>query len=136
MKRIFWILSITLFVWACSGPKGTVKVEKNDKVVENDSLEYGLETFDAKFDTWYAMHKSPATSRSQEYYEHWNWLYVQAWNARSTGRQSSFFEPIVGYQQNVDYGFDLNHELFYYFQYVENVLKIQIMSNSPKSIPL
>ena len=116
MKRIFWILSIALLVWTCSGPKGTVKVEKNDKVIENDSLEYGLETFDAKFETWYALHKSPATYRSKEYYEHWNWLYIQAWNSRSTGRQSSFFEPIVGYQPNVDYGFDLNHELFYYFQ--------------------
>jgi hypothetical protein len=136
MKRIFWIVSIFFLLWACSGPKRAVKVEKTQAVIENDSLEYGLETFDAKFDTWYALHKSPATYRSQDYYENWNWQYVQAWNARSAGRKHSFFEPIVGYYPNVDYGFDLNHELFYYFQYVENVLKIEILPNSPKSIPL
>ena len=47
-------------------------------------------------------------------------------------RKSSFFEPIIGYDPTVDYGFELNHKLFYYFQYVENVLKIQIMPGGPK----
>ena len=49
-------------------------------------------------------------------------------------RKSSFFEPIIGYEPTVDYGFDLNHELFYYFQYVENVLKIQIMPGGSKAV--
>jgi len=135
MKQLFFLLAVLLIMWACSAPKGIVKVEKSDPVAVADSVEYGVETFDSKFESWYEMHKSPATYRSQEYYENWNKQYVQAWNYNSTQiGKGSFFESVVGYDSNEDYGFDVNHKLFYYFQYVENVLKIQIMPGSPKVV--
>lgn len=135
MKQLYILLVMMLFIWACSGPKGTVKVEKTEPIVEVDSIEYGVETFDGKFETWYTMRKSPATYRSKEYYENWNKQYVMAWNYKSkTGSKNSFFEPIVGYDSNEDYGFDVNHKLFYYFQYVENVLNIEIMPGGPKAV--
>lgn len=135
MKRLLILLTIILFIWACSTQKGIVKVEKTEPVAEFDSVEYGVETFDAKFETWYELHKSPATYRSQSYYENWNKQYVSAWNYKSTNiNKSTFFEPIVGYDPTEDYGFDVNHKLFYYFQYVENVLKIEIMPEGPKVV--
>ena len=136
MKQIIFWLAIIFFIAACSTQKGVVKVKSNDKesVVE-DSLEYNLETFDVKFETWYQLHNSPALYRSQQYYENWNRQYVSAWNYNAMGgRKNSFFEPIIGYEYNVDYGFDLNHELFYYFQYVERILKIQIMQGGPRAV--
>lgn len=135
MKHLFILLVIFLFVWACSAPKGTVKVEKSEPVEAIDSLEYGVETFDSKFESWYALQNSPATYRSEEYYKNWNKQYVLAWNYKAnSGNKSSFFEPIVGYNSTEDYGFDVNHKLFYYFQYVENVLKIEIMRGGPKVV--
>ncbi|SHF78198.1 hypothetical protein SAMN05444274_10922 [Mariniphaga anaerophila] len=144
MKQLLFITGVLLFVWACSTQKGVVKIEENkDDIidvqdsVEQDSLQYELETFDAKFKTWYALHDNPSQYRSQEYYENWNRQYVVAWNSKSTQPgKSSFFEPIVGYEPNIDYGFELNHKLFYYFQYVERVLKIKIMPGSPQGIAL
>lgn len=135
MKHLFFLLAVLLLIWACSAPKGIVKVAKSDAVAVADSIEYGVETFDSKFEAWYAMHKSPATYRSQQYYENWNKQYVEAWNNKSTQMgKGSFFESVVGYDSNEDYGFDVNHKLFYYFQYVENVLKIQIMPGGPKVV--
>ena len=49
------------------------------------------------------------------------------------GRRS-FFQTIIGYEPNVDYGFKLNHKLFYYFQYVEHKLRIPILSNGPVGV--
>jgi hypothetical protein len=136
MKQLFVFLAGLLFIWACSTPKGIVKVEKSEPKAEVDSIEYGVETFDSKFETWYAMQKSPAMYRTKQYYENWNRQYVEAWNYKSTQMgKNSFFEPIVGYNPNEDYGFDANHKLFYYFQYVENVLHIKIMSGGPKVVP-
>ena len=135
MRQIILWLGIILFIAACSTQKGVVKVMSNDEesIVE-DSLEYDLETFDGRFETWYLMHKSPARYRSQQYYENWNRQYVSAWNYNAMGgRRNTFFEPIIGYEYTVDYGFELNHELFYYFQYVEKVLKIEIMSVGPQA---
>jgi hypothetical protein len=139
MKQIIFIVIALLFVLACSTQKGVVKIEENkdEMVAVEDSIEYQLETFDAKFATWYALHNNPSQYRSQQYYESWNRQYVNAWNYNSTQPgKSSFFEPIVGYEPNIDYGFELNHKLFYYFQYVERVLKIEIMPGGPQSISL
>jgi hypothetical protein len=137
MKQLFVLLAIIFFFWACSGPKGVVKVDKEepDSTVEMDSIAYGMETFDSKFETWYALHKIPANYRSQKYYENWNKQYVKEWNskARQMGK-SAFFEPIVGYNPKQNYGFDFNHKLFFYFQYVENVLKMEILPGGPKEV--
>jgi hypothetical protein len=135
MKPVFSFLIIMCFIWACSGPKETVKVEKPEPVTEVDSLEYGIEMFDSQFETWYKNHKNPAMNRSLSYYEDWNKKYVLAWNQKAIGKNKiSFFSPIVGYYSNEEYGFEVNHKLFYYFQYVENVLGIQIMPNGPKAV--
>ncbi|WP_372950163.1 DUF6146 family protein [Mariniphaga sp.] len=137
MKQIILIVIAFLFVLACSTQKGVVKIEENkdEMVAVEDSIEYQLETFDSKFETWYALHNNPSQYRSQQYYENWNRQYVNAWNYNATQPgKSSFFEPIVGYEPNIDYGFELNHRLFYYFMYVERVLKIEIMPGGPQSI--
>lgn len=135
MKQVLALIWFILFLWACSAPKGVVKVEKTEPEAEVDSIEYGMETFDAKFDAWYALHKSQAMNRSQKYYENWNKKYVKAWNHKAkTMPKDSFFEPIVGFNFKEHYGFDINHKLFYYFQYVENVLKIEIMPKGPKVV--
>ena len=125
---------IILIIAACSTQQEVVKVNYNEESVVEDSLEYDLETFDGRFEAWYHYHNNPALYRSQQYYENWNRQYVSAWNYHAmSGRNNSIFEPIIGYEYNEDYGFELNHELFYYFQYVENVLKIQIMDGSPQA---
>lgn len=137
MRQFLIIIMLLLFIWSCSSKKGAVKVEKsNIETTQADSVEYDMETFDSKFETWYVTHNSATLYRTQDYYEYWNRMYVNAWNSHSAGRKNSFFEPIVGYDQNEDYGLELNHKLFYYFQYVEQVLKIAIMPGSPKVIPL
>jgi hypothetical protein len=125
---------LILLGWACSTPKNAVKVKLNEVVAESDSISYELLTFDSKFESWYVLQNSPAKFRSQSYYENWNRQYVSAWNFNAVQpSKNNFFEPIVGYEPQVDYGFEINHKLFYYFQYVENELKIEIMPNGPNA---
>ena len=133
MKRlIFLIVGVGILI-TCSTQKGVIKVNSEVDEVVQDSVEYGLETFDGKFESWYQMHNSPARYRSLQYYESWNNRYVIAWNAHAMSARNTFFEPIIGYEPNEDYGFELNHELFHYFMYVENVLNIQILEGGPRS---
>ncbi len=136
MKHIYILTGILSIIVACSLQKklGHVPQVEIEEVAE-DSVAYELETFDAKFETWYKLYDAPSQYRSQQYYESWNRQYVSAWNANaSVPGKNWFFETIIGYDPNEDYGFALNHELFYYFQYVENVLKIKIMPNSPRVV--
>jgi len=134
-KLIFGILALFVF-FACATHKKAVKVSISPaEEIAEDSVEYDIETFDARFETWYQMRNSPALYRSKQYYESWNKRYVTAWNYNAmTGKHSNFFETIVGYDPTIDYGFELNHELFHYFQYVEHVLKIPIIpGGGPKA---
>ena len=135
MRHLLLWIGVLLIVAACSTQKSAISVESTyNDITAEDSVEYSIETFDAKFESWYLLHNSPARYRSQSYYESWNRQYVSAWNGHAyRGYMSHFFEPIIGYDPFVDYGFELNHELFYYFQYVERVLKIEIMPGSPKA---
>ncbi len=134
MKKIVFWIGILLLVASCSSQK-KLAGEKAKPVVEiakKDSVEYKLETFDQKFESWYAMQNNPAQYRTRSFYEYWNRQYVTEWNIKAMDPiRNPFFEPIVGYDPNVDYGFKLNHKLFYYFQYVEHVLKIPILPNGP-----
>ncbi|MBN1987454.1 MAG: hypothetical protein JW761_14180 [Prolixibacteraceae bacterium] len=136
MKQIFLWMAIVVFIVACSSQKKMAHVPQVEKEeIAEDSVEYDLETFDAKFETWYQLHNNPSQFRTLQYYESWNRQYVNAWNANAMNPgKSSFFETIIGYDPQTEYGFELNHELFYYFQYVENVLKIEIMPNSPNVV--
>lgn len=135
MKQLIIVIGFLVIAAACSTQRGFVQVKGNNELISEDSLSYELETFDLRFESWYLLQKSPALYRSQSYYESWNKIYVNAWNINSiSARGNSFFEPIVGYDPTVDYGFELNHQLFYYFQYVEQVLKIKIMPGGPNAV--
>lgn len=129
MKKIVLWIGILLFVASCSTQqKFADKKTKPVEIEKNDSTQYELETFDQKFETWYEIQNNPASYRTDAYYESWNRLYVAAWNAKAANPiRNSFFQPIIGWDPTVDYGFKLNHKLFYYFQYVEHVLKIPIL---------
>lgn len=136
MKRFVYLITVLLVIVACSTQKRAIKVKANsEEIATEDTVEYDLETFDSEFETWYSFKDNPALYRSQTYYESWNRQYVSAWNTKAmSSARNTIFEPIVGYDQGVDYGFELNHHLFYYFQYVEHVLKMKILSNSPHAV--
>ncbi len=134
MKQLILSLGIILIIAACSTQKSATKVEGNtNEELVDESIEYGIITFGSKFNTWYQEHKKPELYHSQEYYEDWNIKYVDAWNRKVIGsNRSHFFKSAIEYTSGIDYGFELNHELFYYFQYVEKVLKIKIVQDGPK----
>ena len=138
MKKVILWIGILLFAASCSTQKNLA--EKKTKPVEidkKDSTQYKLITFDQKFETWYELQNTPASYHQDSYYASWNRQYVAAWDAKASNpMRNPFFQPIVGYNPNVDYGFKLNHKLFYYFQYVEHVLKIPILSGGGPHVVL
>ncbi|HPF50644.1 MAG TPA: DUF6146 family protein [Draconibacterium sp.] len=135
MKPVFFLLWLVVMTVACSTPKSASKMDDVAKAqtAAADTTEYEVETFNKRFDQWYQKYQDPAKYKSQAYYESWNEQYVAAWNAKcARGGKDWHFDPVVGYKANEDYGFEMNHKLFYYFMYVENVLKIQILPGGPK----
>jgi hypothetical protein len=103
------------------------------KIAVNDSTEYELIVFDPGFESWYALRNSAVQAKSKEYYHSWNIQYVSEWNNRvMTSRHSGIYGSQIDYRSNEDYPFEIEHKLFYYFQYVEHELHIPLLRNGPK----
>lgn len=135
MKQLFFLILIVAVTAACSTQKKVLEQNNSGKEqITVDTTEYDVETFDKRFEQWYKSYQKPSMYKSQAYYESWNYQYVTAWNAKCRrGGKDWHFEPVVGYKANEDYGFEMNHKLFYYFMYVENVLNISILPGGPKN---
>ncbi|MBN2638779.1 MAG: hypothetical protein JXR65_06800 [Bacteroidales bacterium] len=129
MKKVIFGIVILFLIASCTTQKKVAQLKtKPVQIEQNDSVQHELLTFDARFDNWYSLQKNAAQSNSVEYYENWNRQYVAAWNAKATDPiRNPFFQPIQGYNPTEHYGLKLSRKLFYYFQYVENVLKIPIL---------
>ena len=104
MKKIVFWIGILLFAASCSTPKKLAeKKTKPVEIAKQDSVEYKLLTFDQKFESWYAMQNNLSQYRTQSFYEDWNRQYVAEWNAKAMDPiRNPFFEPIVGYDPNVN----------------------------------
>jgi hypothetical protein len=138
MKKIFIAVVIILILAACAVQKKSARVTiNNDGTEVTDSIEYALIILDPGFETWFLTHARPMWYHSQSYLESWNRQFVAAWNSKAmTGRNRRYFETFIDYQPHIDYGLELNHKLFYYFQYVEKKLKIPILPSGmgPQSL--
>ncbi|HKJ43310.1 MAG TPA: DUF6146 family protein [Sunxiuqinia sp.] len=135
MKYLTIILFALIFASCATQHNVQIKHDKQaEKSADNDSTSYELVVLDPGFDSWYAINSKPSWYHSQDYYEYWNQRYVQAWNYDyQGGRYSKVLETYIDYDPNVDYGLELNHKLFYYFQYVVHGLYIPLISDGPRT---
>lgn len=113
---------------ACAGGPRSVDKPGSPNVLtqSGDEDEYDLTIIDSGFQTWFASYGKPIHYHSPQYYAQQNWNYVQQWNRladQGAGRRGMDypFENRIDYQPNVDYGVELNHELYWYFRYIESI---------------
>ena len=133
MKYLFLILITGLFAACATQHEVQIKKDLTAKD-ETDSVSYELIVLDPGFDSWYASNSKPSWYHTQTYYENWNQRYAQAWNYEyQSGHFSKVLEGYIDYDHNIDYGLEINHKLFYYFQYVVHVLKIPLITGGPQT---
>lgn len=135
MKSVIKILAIAALIFAVScGTQEKTQLRVEQKKNRADTVKYELLVSEPGFYTWYLTHSRPEWYHSETYYENWNKQYVIAWNNKARSpRGNAFFSEPVNYDFNTDYNPELDHELFYYFQYVERELGYQILASGPKN---
>jgi hypothetical protein len=105
----------------------TIKIAKSGQSGD-DSIEYEFVVFDPGYDAYLLM-QPPKDFYSENYYKHWNALYVNEWNFRcmSLGK-STLYEWQIDYDPQVKYGIDLEYRLYYYFRYFETKNRVVLIS--------
>ncbi|MGV8091829.1 MAG: DUF6146 family protein [Mangrovibacterium sp.] len=133
MKGYIILLLSLLLVWACAVEQ-PISIREMANEEDSDSVEYELIVFDSGFESWFTTRAKPVNYHEQSWYEHWNRLYVLAWNNHHLGgRYARLIDGMINYEPDVDYGLEINHKLFYYFMYVEHELDIPIIPDGPRS---
>ena len=131
LKRIIPIITIAILIWSCgSTPTNTKKIEKEEPVViKNESVEYEITIIDPGFNNYLTTVARPPGYHSQIYLENKNRFYVSIWNSRVNNPSRfnpNIYENIINYQQQIDYGYEVNYKLFNYFLFAQRKYKMNL----------
>ncbi len=136
MKSLYGIILLSVLMWACA-PSSRLVTPPASNVIDlsqnnEDQEEYEVSVFDPGFETWFTTTWNSAKDRSENYYSHWNQMYVSAWNYK-VGRPGSarFFENTIQYDPTIEYGMEVERKLYYYFRWVDTQLGIPILDSPP-----
>ncbi len=127
------ILFIFISLWALSScgvahKSATDAPGQSVELVAEDSLAYELLVLDPRFNS-FLMTQPSAEFYSQSYYENWNHRYVLEWNNRHRNpfRYGDFYQTEIDYDPHVDYGLELNYQLYYYFLFIRHNYGIELI---------
>ena len=130
MKSIVSILIIILAVISCNSAKD-IGTNSNDIVsrkisdtvkITNDSLEYEVIIIDPGFSSWINGRAFPRGYHSESYMKQKNIQFVTEWNIRAQNPYQynpDLYTIRIDYDQNVNYGYEVNYMLFNYLVYFQ-----------------
>jgi hypothetical protein len=127
MKNSIYTFIRLLSIYSCGTTKDRkLNVTSADNIsdtirIANDSLEYEIIIIEPGFNGWLATQR-PRGYYSKQFLEMRNRLYVTEYNQRVM--QPQLFDPNIyilqiNYEQNVDYGLEVNYLLYNYFLFFE-----------------
>ncbi len=122
-----------LFIGSCTGSKQALEVTDQEKMafdqkigdtinIANDSLEYDIIIIEPGFNFWLQSIARPRQYYSQSFLENRNDIYVREWNARVLQPQRfgpHLYELQINYDPTIDYGYEVNYQLYNYFIYFQ-----------------
>ncbi|WP_046744695.1 DUF6146 family protein [Kordia zhangzhouensis] len=130
MKKVLFLLVLTgSIVYSCTGQRKTI-TKKSDDITKisdtirivNEELEYEIIIFEPGFSAWMQSYARPRQYYSQNFLETRNRVYVTEWNQRviqPSRYNNSLYQQEINYQPNVDYGYEVNYQLYYYFVFFQ-----------------
>lgn len=144
MKNLLMILLICMFAYSCNSSKKLVDRTTTEDInataqdtvrIANDELEYEIIIFEPGFSTWVATVAKQRGYYDQPYLETRNRVLVSEWNNRVMQPQrydTNLYEMQINYNNNIDYGYEVNYMLYNYFVYFQLKYKQRLSSFLPR----
>ena len=126
MKNIIVLFAVCFIVISGFGFTGKTAHEYMPNadtlsIKEGDTTEYEIIIIEPGFESWMVTNARPRWYYTQQFYENRNKIYVNDWNTRVIETMSQPpFEERIEYNPNVDYGLEVNYQLYWYFKYLEH----------------
>ncbi|MEM6894055.1 MAG: DUF6146 family protein [Bacteroidota bacterium] len=138
MKKIQFVsgifcLVLSLVLNSCSSAKDVLVISEEEKKVfevkEGEAVEivnaeadYEITILDPGFYTWLQGFARPKGYYSKAFMANRNFLWAQEWNRRVLGPgygDVRLYEMRINYDPGIDYGYDVNYQLYNYFIYFQ-----------------
>ncbi|MEH6746728.1 MAG: DUF6146 family protein [Maribacter arcticus] len=127
------IFIFTLVLISCGSTKESLAISNDEKVafeqvegdtitISSDKTEYEIIIIEPGFYTWLNSIAKPEGYYSQSFLENRNYLMVLEWNQRvlqPMRYNPNLYELQIDYIQNIDYGYEVNYQLYNYFIYFQ-----------------
>ena len=134
-KGIFCLIlgGLALVFVSCSSTKEAITISPQEQeifgyvgeeevTIENEESNYELIIIDVGFNRWLQRIAQPRGYYSQSFLEKRNRILVIEWNNRAmmpTVYDPLLYELQIIYDPNVDYGYEVNYQLYNYFIYFQ-----------------
>ncbi|MCF8367221.1 MAG: DUF6146 family protein [Bacteroidales bacterium] len=130
-KTIISIISIfiTLNLFGFQNHPSLSENQSSDtlQISTNDSTGYDIIIIETGYENWMATNAKPKWFYTNEYYRNKNQFYVLCWNNRVLETMhSNPFEETIDFDPNIDYGLDVNYQLYWYFKFMESKYSINL----------
>ncbi len=141
MKTVVWICIGILVVLGCSTPKSTVtptekNITNNDTIrIANEELEYEVIIFEPGFNAWLESTARPRNYYDLAFLENRNQIWVTNYNQRVLDPRRYdplLYEMQINYQNNINYGYEVNYMLYNYLLYFQLKYKQRLGGFEPR----
>lgn len=143
MKNLLYVILVIFCFQRCNSTYqrsndsiSEKNLKEQDTVrIANDEVEYEIIIIEPGFNSWLAGRAKPEGYYTQEYLENRNRQFVIAWNNRVLAPSQydpSLYEQQIDYNPTIDYGYEVNYKLYYYFIYFQIHYKQQLTNFVPR----
>ncbi|WP_298511641.1 DUF6146 family protein [uncultured Kordia sp.] len=137
MKKVFLLMALAgIVVYSCASQEKTITQKKGEpqKVsdtirIASDELEHEIIIFEPGFSAWLQSYARPREYYSKNFLQNKNIIYVTEWNQRviePSRYDNTLYQQQINYRSNVDYGYEVNYQLYYYFVFFQQKYKQQL----------
>jgi len=132
MLRVLFITLLSIItLTGFSSTKTSVPISHPNSdtliIAQGDTTEYEILIIETGYENWMATNAKPKWFYTNEYYMNKNQFYVVNWNNRVIETMHKPpYEEMIDYNPTIDYGLDVNYQLFWYFKFIEYKYNINL----------
>ncbi|WP_046755771.1 DUF6146 family protein [Kordia jejudonensis] len=133
MKKVLLLIACAgLVVFSCATPEKAITKKTDDVTQASDSIRiadddgYEIIIFEPGFNAWLVGNAQPRQYYSKQFLRTRNILFVTEWNLRvidPSRYDANLYQQQIDFRPSVDYGYEVNYLLYYYFIYFQRQYK-------------
>ncbi|MBT8266586.1 MAG: hypothetical protein KJP20_08585 [Bacteroidia bacterium] len=109
--------------------------EQDTVRIANDEVEYEIIIIEPGFNAWLMGRAKPEGYYTQQFLETRNRQFVVEWNNRvlnPSQYDANLYQMQIDYNSTIDYGYEVNYKLYYYFIYFQMQYKQRLTNFVPR----